>query len=278
MRDVTLKRVGVVALSITVVLAAAAVVYGASDGPDPQSQTQAPPPPKQPPPPLFPKHRRGLYKNAQGIEVIDATPQSPPLGTDDPGVPDKGEYEINLTTGADLSKDGQSFDLLFVDANYGILPKIAGHELPTQVKFECPLAAVRGPGGDPFTVGVGASTFGLKFNFFTNEHAGISISVYPQLEFETPGTSSVEKGLAEPGQTFLLPLLLAKEFHYLTLVANGALHKPVRDSERETTGAIGVGVGRAFTRKVAAMIELREESTLDFAYIGAGVKLLIDAK
>src|ERR1051325_1011462 len=66
-------------------------------------------PKKQPPPPLFPKHRRGLYKNAQGVEVIDATPQSPPLETDDPGVPDKGEVELNLTTDADLAGEDRLF-------------------------------------------------------------------------------------------------------------------------------------------------------------------------
>jgi hypothetical protein len=45
-------------------------------------------PPRIPAPPLFPRHRRGIYRNAQGVEVIDATPQSPPLDTGDPAVPD----------------------------------------------------------------------------------------------------------------------------------------------------------------------------------------------
>src|SRR5207249_2270644 len=36
---------------------------------------------KQPPPPLFPKHRRGIYKNGLGLPLLDATPQSPPLET-----------------------------------------------------------------------------------------------------------------------------------------------------------------------------------------------------
>ena len=98
---------------------------------------------KAPAPPLFPKHRRGLYRNAGGIEVIDATPQSPPLETDDPGVPDKGEYEINLTTHGDYAKQADRVDMLLVDANYGILPSIAGYKLPTQVKFEFPVTAVR---------------------------------------------------------------------------------------------------------------------------------------
>jgi hypothetical protein len=219
-------------------------------------------PPKEAPP-LFPRHRRGIYRNSEGNEVVDATPQSPPLEIDDPGVPDKGEYEINLTTRADLSKDEKTVDLLHVDANYGIRPKIAGYELPTQVKFEVPVTAAR-EGESPYTRGVGAAKFGLKFNFYRNENSGLSVAFYPQIEFEAPGTNSIEKGLAEPGQTLTLPMLVAKEFHYFTLVANGAVNKPLHAADRETTATFAAGFGRAFTRKVAAMIELRNESALDF--------------
>src|SRR3954468_14599858 len=83
------------------------VARAQSQGPD-QPPSRPPRSPRQPAPPLFPKHRRGIYKNNQGIEVVDATPQSPPLETDDPGVPDNGEYEINLLTRLDLSKETQS--------------------------------------------------------------------------------------------------------------------------------------------------------------------------
>ena len=56
-----------------------------------QAPDRAEPIPKGPPPPIFPKHRRGLYLDGLGSEVLDATPQSPPLDTDDPGVPEKGD-------------------------------------------------------------------------------------------------------------------------------------------------------------------------------------------
>ena len=45
-------------------------------------------------------------------------------------------------------------NLLFIDANYGVLPKFAGHELPMQVKFEVPVTSAR-EHGEPFTHGVG---------------------------------------------------------------------------------------------------------------------------
>jgi hypothetical protein len=254
-----------VVLSLILVCAVGGVARG-DDGEQDQQKQEPPktdaPPAKVPPPPLFPRHRRGIYLNGEGLEAVDATPQSPPLDIDDPGVPDKGAYEINLSMGTDLSRDLQRVDLLLVDANYGILPKIAGRELPAQLKVEFPVAAARAA-GNPFLFGVGASTLGLKVNFFNNDQTGLSVSVYPQVEFGTPGTRAVEKGLAEPGQTLILPLLLAKEFKYFTVVANGAVEKPFHDGQRETIGALGLGVGLALTRKIAVMTEVRTESTFD---------------
>jgi hypothetical protein len=196
---------------------------GASAG----AQTPSPPAaqPKRPPPPLFPKHRRGLYINNDNIEIIDATPQSPPLETDDPGVPDKGEYEINLLTEADFSRSARSIDMLEVDANYGIVLKGFGHDLPTQIKFEFPVVARR-ENGTPYEMGVGDSAFGLKFNFYNDEHRGLRLSVYPQIEFSTRG--SVEKGVAESGQTLILPFLVSHESKYVTIVGNGGGRDRIR--------------------------------------------------
>jgi hypothetical protein len=218
---------------------------------------------KQPPPPLFPRHHRGLYRNAAGVEAIDATPQSPPLDTDDPGVPDKGVFEINLLTHADYSKEATSIDVLTVDANYGVLPVIAGYKLPAQIKFEFPLAAAR-EAGERYNVGLGAANVGLKLNFYRDEHRGIGVSLYPQLELAAPGGRGAQKGLAENSQTFILPLLVAREFHEFTFVFNGAIEKPFHDPDRKTAAELGVAFGRALTRKVAAMIELRAEASRDF--------------
>lgn len=265
-----------VAAALLVALNVLCVAAAAQEPPAGQAPTpQADKAPKPPPPPLFPRHRRGLYRNAQGIEVIDATPQSPPLDTDDPGVPDNGVFEINYTTHADYAKPAQRIDLLTVDANYGVLPAIAGHQVPTQIKFEFPLAAAR-QAGEGFNVGLGAAAFGLKFNIYHDEHRGISLAVYPQLEFAASGSRSVEKGLADKGQTVILPVLVAREFHEFTLVFNASLEKPVHDPDRQTASQFGIGFGRALTRKVAAMIELRTESSLDFkndrlVYVNAGL-------
>ena len=248
----------------TLVLATVAQAHETTKSKSPKRQPQqaASDTTKQAPPLLHPKHRRGIYWNAKGISVVDATPQSPPLETDDPGVPDKREYEINITTRADFSKDLRTLDLLFVDANYGLLPTIFGHELPTQLKVEFPLAGVK-TSSEPMVVGIGAARVGLKFLFYSDERRGAYASLYPQMEFGVPGTNGVDRGLVEPGQTFILPLLVQKELEYFTLVANGVLDQPIHDPERRTTGTLGIGLGRALAPQIAIMVEGRYTSTFD---------------
>ena len=230
-----------------------------AEGEQPSQQQPAASQPKQPAPPLFPKHRRGTYKNLQGLEVVDATPQSPPLETDDPSVPDKGEWEINLSVFADLATAEKRVDLLFVDANYGLLPKIGRHELPAQFKMEFPIAAAS-TSGDPFTFGVGAATLGIKSNFYINEQHGLSMSVYPQVEFAPTGEGAVEKGLADPGQVLIFPFLIAKQFHEFSFVANAGVEKPIHVDDSDLRSSFGVGFGRAITRRMSAMMEIHGES------------------
>jgi hypothetical protein len=232
----------------------------------PASAQEAAPPPVakpagNPPPPLFPNHRRGFYIGNDNFEVIDATPQSPPLVTDDPGVPDNGEFEINLLTEADLARDAHSVNLLTIDANYGVLLKGGGHQLPTQVKIEFPITARR-EGGNAYQVGPGESQFGLKFNFYNDESRGLRVAVYPQIEFSTG--ASVDKGIAEPGQTLVLPLLVSHESKYVTMVGNVGFEKPFHTDVGEATTELGFGLGRAFFRKLAIMGEIYTSSTTDF--------------
>jgi hypothetical protein len=233
--------------------------------PDPARQTpDKPAKPLKVSPPLFPKHRRGLHKNGLGLWVIDATPQSPPLGIDDPGVPENGEYEINLTTFGDFSRDGKQFDLLHVDANYGLLPKFGNRELPTQLKFEVPLSGAK-VNGQPMTTGVGDAELGLKLNFYNSAHHSIQVAFYPQIEFAI-GSSKLDNGFAEPGQTLIFPLLVSKAMKYATIVVNGGVSTPLHDHDRHVTGTFSFAAGMPVTRKFAVMAELKSETRLDFAH------------
>ena len=109
-----------------------------------------------------------------------------------------------------------------------------GRELPTQLKFEIPVAGAT-DSGQAFATGMGAAKAGMKFNFYNSEHEAVQMSFYPQLEFVV-GSGSVEKGLAEPGQTLIFPLLVSKILKYVTVAANAAVNKPIHDADRRDHG------------------------------------------
>jgi hypothetical protein len=207
---------------------------------------------------LFPRFRRGSYKNGLGLWVIDGPPQSPPLFTDDPGVPDKGVYEINFSVQGDLAKSEKAVDYLLVDANYGLLPNWFGHEVPLQLKLEGPVSAFK-EAGQAFSAGIGPIEAGVKLNVYANDNKGLALSVYPQLRFGL-GDTFVDKGLVEPGQTLLLPVLVGQQFQYVTLVFNGGVEEPINDPGRMTVGTAGAAAGVALRRHFAVMGEVRFES------------------
>jgi hypothetical protein len=213
--------------------------------------------------PLFPRHHRGLYINNDNVEVIDATPQSPPLEVDDPSVPDEGEYEINLLTGVDFTKDMRHVDVFTADANYGIVIKGFNHELPTQVKFEMPVVAVRET-DNPYTAGLGNAAFGLKFNFYNDDSRGLRVAVYPQVEASTAANAA--KGLADPGETLIVPLLVSHESKYLTWDANAGFGKSFHAPGREAEVNLAFGAGRPFFRKLAIMGDLSSTSNVGFRH------------
>jgi hypothetical protein len=178
-----------------------------------------------------------------------------------PGVPDEGEYEINLLTEADFTPDAHTVGVLTVDANYGIVLKGFSHRLPAQLKLEFPVVA-REDHRESYQIGLGTSAFGIKFNFYNDESRGLRFSMYPQIEFSTG--SGVKKSLAEPGQTLILPLLVSHESKYVTIVVNAGINKPIHDAVRDSTTELGFGIGRAFFRKLAVMGEICTSSSTNF--------------
>ena len=59
--------------------------------------------------------------------------------------------------------------------------------------------------GKGYKAGIGTTVIGGKFDFYGDERRGISVAVYPQLEFAA--AHGAEVGLSKAGQTIVLPLL-----------------------------------------------------------------------
>lgn len=138
--------------------------------------------------------------------IFSATPfwaqGGPPLRTDDPGTPGDGNWEINIGLTTDRRSTEREFEAPILDVNYGVGDRI-------QLKFEVPFL-VLGTSNGPTRSGLGNSLAGVKWRFYEDKTHGLSLSTYPQFEFNNP-TNSVDRGLASRGKKFLLPFEITKK-------------------------------------------------------------------
>lgn len=125
----------------------------------------------------------------------------PPLITDDPGTPGDGRWEINVPITLEQTRDQRIFEAPLLDINYGLGER-------TQLKFEVPWLVIDSRDNGT-TDGLGNSKIGIKHRFLDEDRHGMSMSIYPQLEFNNP-TSSDERGLVDEGARFKLPVQMAR--------------------------------------------------------------------
>ncbi len=152
---------------------------------------------------------RAAHIGAGVLLVIFARPvcagAGPPLVTDDPGTPGDGVWEINVATEFERRGDDRLATLPLLDVNYGIVERL-------QLKYEVPWV-IASEGGGERRSGLGNSEVGLKWRFLDGGEDGFSASVYPQVEFNNPRSSSGRRGLAEEGTTWVLPLQIQRTVH-----------------------------------------------------------------
>jgi hypothetical protein len=126
----------------------------------------------------------------------------PPLVTDDPGTPGDGKFEINVATTLDRVGDASTFEAPLLDLNYGIGANV-------QLKYEIPWVWI--DDGESAN-GLGNSLAGVKWRLCDDTEGGFALSIYPQVEFENPGSSSADRGLVESGTNVILPIEVAHDF------------------------------------------------------------------
>ena len=130
----------------------------------------------------------------------------PPFITDDPGTVANRHWEINLGWIGSHNPAHASYELPNIDVNYGWGDRI-------QLKYEVPLAAAT----DEYNTtraGLGESLMGVKIRPYEHHRAGepksdenmdFALGTYPQISINNP-TSSVRRGVVEPGPQYYLPL------------------------------------------------------------------------
>ena len=190
--------------------------------------------------------RRILVSLAFAGFVLPALPAegSPPLITDDPGTPGEGHWEINLGVSTERRAGLRLSEMPMLDFNYGI-----GDTL--QLKYEVPYLVQSEDGQSPMA-GLGNCAVGLKWRFHDAGAGGLAMSVYPQFEFNHPGSSSAVRGLVQHGSAILLPMQFEKGFG--SVILNVQLGRELRSSG--DAWFYGIALSRAVHEKIKIGMEL----------------------
>jgi hypothetical protein len=126
----------------------------------------------------------------------------PPLVTDDPDTPGAGKWEVNYA--AILRRTPGRWEVAApdVDMNYGWGERV-------QLKLDIPWVFARET-GEPWKSGLGNANAGVKWRFIDADHAGYSVSTYPQVAWNTL-PSSARRGITDTRREFLLPIEVSKD-------------------------------------------------------------------
>ena len=128
----------------------------------------------------------------------------PPMLTDDPGTPGSGVLETNFAYLEQRNRRERLRSFPHVDFNYGLGDHI-------QLKFETGWLYTDTSEASGVKSGLDDSLLGLKWRFLDQEHGGLDMSVYPQLQVQN-SAGSVARGIAEPGPNLLVPVQLGYDF------------------------------------------------------------------
>jgi hypothetical protein len=193
---------------------------------------------------------------------------SPPLMTDDSGVPGANKWENNIGFVFEGNSEENVFEGPIIDLNYGVGDHI-------QLKYEMGWIAET---GEHFANKFDAILLGVKYNFSNGKEKEYEFSVYPQAAFSFNNESgkNIEYG-------FILPVMLSKEFDELS--ANAQLGFEMLGEERN--GFYGLSFGKELSESLELLAELHgvfaradeaEEHEFffnleTFVNIGANIKL-----
>ena len=161
----------------------------------------------------------------------------PPMITDDTGTVDKGHFEINTAFTMEFGEDGRLWGTPLVDFNYGTSKN-------TQIKVEMPYYVLH-VNGRPGVQGLGNANIGVRWRFRDGDEKGrLALSLYPQIEFNTPGSNAHRLGIVDTGPEFLLPLQW--EMHWGKTGVNGDVGYRLKRGADEMI--YGILIGREFKR------------------------------
>ncbi len=187
----------------------------------------------------------------------------PPLETDDPDTPGPNNWEINVSSMLETRRDSWEFTPLF-DINYGAGGRIQLKLKPRAVVLDEPRAGAR--------AGAGNIQLGVKWRFLDQASHGLSMSVYPQADFNPPGRS-VKRGLVDDGHEFILPLQVLRAVGHTRVYAEAGYNWREKQTDE---WVFGLAAEHSLSQKLRLVGELRDITERDFAdhelFFNAGFK------
>ena len=170
----------------------------------------------------------------------------PPMVTDDPDTPGDGHWENNLAMIATHTGGRWTLAVPDADLNYGWGRNV-------QLNADIPLTLVHDAGGG-WAAGLGNVQLAVKWRFLEREDPGYTLSTYPRFT-SVWIASSVPRGLADPGHSFLLPVEAATKVGAFALDAEVGRNFAVGTASQWQLGAI---VAHACGRGIECMFELHQ--------------------
>lgn len=190
----------------------------------------------------------------------------PPFITDDPGTPGNHQWEINLGLNASHNPGQSSYQLPDIDMNYGWGDRL-------QLMCDERLAADT-DASNTTRAGLGETMIGVKWRYFEHYRAGLpksdenmnfSLGTYPQVEINNP-TSSVRRGIVEPGPQYYLPLEFAAQWGPVAL--DGEVGRWIGNRNVPSRWGRGLIVGHEFSERrelYAEIYDLQDANRIDGA-------------
>jgi len=178
----------------------------------------------------------------------------PPFITDDPGTPGNRHWEINFGWIANHNPGQSYYEIPDVDMNYGWGDRI-------QLKYELPLAA-RTNANNSTGAGLGESLIGIKWRYFelhpsdepkSEDNLLFSLGAYPQASINNP-TSSVRRGIVEPGPQYYLPIEATAQLGPVAL--NGEVGRWIGNKNQPSQWGRGLIAGHAFSDRFELYAEI----------------------
>jgi Putative MetA-pathway of phenol degradation len=165
----------------------------------------------------------------------------PPFMTDDPEPTETGHWEIYGPL-SEIEGKGEDFaGSVGAEINYGAAPGV-------QVTLGLPVAYAHD--ADGISWGAGDVAVSVKYRFYHNEKAGLSVAAFPGMTLPT-----ASKGLGNGKVTALLPVWMQKDYGLWSVFGGGGYAiNPGRGNRNYWTG--GIAVSRRVSSKLLVGVEV----------------------